>query len=78
MDLKAGAATRFENGIRGSPIATDGQFLYIRPCYEKLFDLVWASMHNNIEEYRYPHVIVNGTPGIGKSVFGYYTCARSS
>ena len=41
-----------------------GSKLFIRPCYKKMADLILSG------EVR--HVVVTGTHGIGKSMFGYY------
>ena len=50
--------------------ATRDQMVYIRPCYEKLYDRINESL--KIGE----KCVVTGTPGIGKSMFGYYAMRR--
>ena len=41
-----------------------GSKLFIRPCYKEMADLILSGKVQDI--------VVTGTPGIGKSTFGYY------
>lgn len=41
-----------------------GSKLFIRPCYKEMADLILSGEVQDI--------VVTGTPGIGKSMFGYY------
>ncbi|CAM9507463.1 unnamed protein product [Pylaiella littoralis] len=41
-----------------------GSKLFIRPCYKEMADLILSGEMQNF--------VVTGTPGIGKSMFGYY------
>jgi len=43
-----------------------GYKLFIRPCYRKLSERILNDF------YKRSHLVVTGTPGIGKSVFGLY------
>lgn len=44
--------------------------LYIRPCYRRLYNLLWTSCS---KEKKHPlGFVVTGTPGIGKSAFALY------
>ena len=50
--------------------ATRDQMVYIRPCYEKLYDKINQNLLIGEK------CVVTGTPGIGKSMFGYYAMHR--
>ncbi|CBJ33665.1 conserved unknown protein [Ectocarpus siliculosus] len=41
-----------------------GSKLFIRPCYKEMADLI---LSGNVQD-----IVVTGTPGIGKSMFGYH------
>ena len=45
-----------------------GSKLFIRPCYEDLSELIWEGVIDGTMK----KIVVTGTPGIGKSQFGFY------
>ena len=51
--------------ILGNPII--GSSIFIRPCYPKLLEIVFSI----IKDPATPHLDILGTPGIGKTFFGY-------
>lgn len=57
---------RFEKEV----YVTKDKVLFVRDCYLDLFELVYAEVSLGYK------CIVTGTPGIGKSFFGYYAIGR--
>ncbi|KAF0774649.1 hypothetical protein AaE_001650 [Aphanomyces astaci] len=45
-----------------------GSQLFVRPCYPPLWKLCWKSIHDPL----FPHLVILGNPGIGKTFFGFF------
>ena len=59
--------------LKFGPNAFKLKFIYIHPSWPQLYERIKYNLH----EHRKDHILVTGTPGLGKSMFSYYYMWRA-